>query len=1182
MRKFFTPSKLAIIFDLLVIFALALLPFNWLKDGQLILGHDAGIPLNPLEHFKDRLFVWTNIWGIGNDQGFALGALFFHGLEGLTEFLGFSLQRGQQLTFVFWLLLPGLTMYYFTRSFFSTRRYLPLIASVFFMLNHFLLQGWFIVERTKFSTYAVMPLILLFIFRLFEGKISAVYAGILTALTVSILNGGGSIPLFGALFVLVPLSILYLLFFNFSLPLLKKIGIYVFTGISFGILFSFFWLLPYVNFLLRQFSIEVNRAGGVDGVIGWAKTISVNSSFLNLMRLQGIPNWYNNPFHPYANVFLNNPLLIIVSFLLPVLAFGSWFIVKKKKERLYILFFMLVALFGMFFSAGLHPPTGFIYELMIRTIPGFMVFRTPFYKFAPLIWFAFSLLIGFTLDEFLQRLKGFSSKLARICALAVIIFIVLYNFPFIDGRFFVYEKDRTTRLTVPQYIFDFQKWANSLENKNVRSLLFPKLLESNKLQTYDWGYFSLIVLTSLLSRESFLTNSPYTNENENTILDGIYENVLNNEPGWERIARMMGIKNFIVQEDYKWDVPGIMNVNPKAYEPALDNSPEVYLNKVFGAWRMYSFKDEEVNSLINTSNKITYTEGEPYFLRYLSSLPSFDYKSPIYFMNSDDNNTSLKDKNYYLNLSSNIYLLPKCITCNTANFPLDADDYKEPLLLPGSQFYQIVLDREKKIYKEAVDLYSKTDFLLKMSYRRLREMQRMIDFKINKESLDQPLIAHYELMKELDDLLIDPGMFESEKDNNLLIRIESYLDIQRRLLENYFAKIETDEKIINNSYIAILSVYNKVKAWSWRTRNEQDKRYIITVDSPGIYKLWLRIDKLGLPLNIDPLEISFKFTIDGVSYDQKPEKKEGIWLLLKSLDLNKGLHKMIFRLEPPELFDKGSFLTIGDNLYQLKPSGQQGERECLIFPVENLVAGATYRVSFQHQGASGNPKMRVVLAPKEKNILPLSTAGVVLENDNFWDDFESDIQLLESNELLIYICTELYPDPIFARNDLIGIKNISVRKLSSPILIYEKENINSYEATGRPDIKFDKINQTKYKISIKKAARPFFLTFLQRFSPDWKIYFDDGSKYSFLPSVLSPSGFFSLSNLFRQELPEENHISTDGYANAWFIEKTGDYNLILEYKPQLLRYIAIIISLLSFAAALIIIVLIKRKEHYEK
>src|SRR3989338_7675803 len=142
--------KRRIFFDLALILILGLIPLLWFSDGTIILGHDAGLTLNPVENFVDRLYVWTQRFGIGTDQSFALlGAFLIHGIEAFLAWIGFSLPVQQKIQFIFWFVLPGLAMYFLVYKLWHERRYLPVVAAIIYMINYYLIQAWFIAERTK-------------------------------------------------------------------------------------------------------------------------------------------------------------------------------------------------------------------------------------------------------------------------------------------------------------------------------------------------------------------------------------------------------------------------------------------------------------------------------------------------------------------------------------------------------------------------------------------------------------------------------------------------------------------------------------------------------------------------------------------------------------------------------------------------------------------------------------------------------------------------------------------------------------------------------------------------------------------------------------------------------------------------------------------------------------------------
>jgi hypothetical protein len=82
-----------------------------------------------------------------------------------------------------------------------------------------------------------------------------------------------------------------------------------------------------------------------------------------------------------------------------------------------------------------------------------------------------------------------------------------------------------------------------------------------------------------------------------------------------------------------------------------------------------------------------------------------------------------------------------------------------------------------------------------------------------------------------------------------------------------------------------------------------------------------------------------------------------------------------------------------------------------------------------------------------------------------------------------------------------------------------------------------KINPTKYAVNIN-ATNPFILVLGQSYNPNWQVYIDG-----------MPSNF--------------KHYQVNGYQNAWYINKTGEYAVTIEYWPQEIFYIGLAISSLT-------------------
>ena len=108
-----------------------------------------------------------------------------------------------------------------------------------------------------------------------------------------------------------------------------------------------------------------------------------------------------------------------------------------------------------------------------------------------------------------------------------------------------------------------------------------------------------------------------------------------------------------------------------------------------------------------------------------------------------------------------------------------------------------------------------------------------------------------------------------------------------------------------------------------------------------------------------------------------------------------------------------------------------------------------------------------------------------------------------------------------------------------------------------PQISFNKINPTKYVVDIKNASEPYYLVFSESFSPDWKVYIQQGK---ILGNIFQ--------EWFQKPIAEDQHFIVNGYANGWRItpkdsQGKTNYTIIIEYWSQRLFYIGAIISFLT-------------------
>jgi hypothetical protein len=137
-------------------------------------------------------------------------------------------------------------------------------------------------------------------------------------------------------------------------------------------------------------------------------------------------------------------------------------------------------------------------------------------------------------------------------------------------------------------------------------------------------------------------------------------------------------------------------------------------------------------------------------------------------------------------------------------------------------------------------------------------------------------------------------------------------------------------------------------------------------------------------------------------------------------------------------------------------------------------------------------------------------------------------------------------------------------------IVTKQDNL---KPVASPGISFDKINPTRYQVHVENSAAPFFLVFSEGFHTEWKAFVTDDSGQS---ARLAPGGNARpwyvqsalLSALFgggkQEEIPE--HYRVNGYANGWYMTRSGTFDVVIEFLPQRLYEVGLILSLTALFA----------------
>lgn len=165
-------------------------------------------------------------------------------------------------------------------------------------------------------------------------------------------------------------------------------------------------------------------------------------------------------------------------------------------------------------------------------------------------------------------------------------------------------------------------------------------------------------------------------------------------------------------------------------------------------------------------------------------------------------------------------------------------------------------------------------------------------------------------------------------------------------------------------------------------------------------------------------------------------------------------------------------------------------------------------------------------------------------------------------------------------------------------LQFEEINNSLRYLESTPEIKFRRINPTKYVINIRNAKNPFWLIFSETFHKQWQLYElpqhlstkeleDLVADYPQLKIKEAPHEYrltFEDINFLFQKPLKAPHYSVNGYANGWYIDPDSlnlgrDFNLVLYFHPQSFFYLGMFLAGL---ATVILIGMIALRKNNEK
>ncbi len=1042
--------------DLILLLILGLVPLLWygIDANMLITSDDSGTSLDPVALIKKRLFAWDGSVNLGVSQNNNFGSIIYYGTEALSAFLTGSVFTGQKIITIVWFLIPMLVMYYVIKriAVFRDKPYMALFAAVLFQFNHFQQHAWRVYWRTRFSTYILLPISLLLLIDYLDGRRKLFRTSIIFGIAVMFLNGGGSPPVFGANIVMFMAVGVYFLIIHIRDNLFlyaKRLIFFIFASFIASFVFSTFWILSYTYFSTGSYSKSLETIGGLNSQLTWTDQISQNAGILNLLRNVGLPFW--NPSFEVPKLFISNPVFIISSFVWPVLILISIFFARKKSEKIYILLIILLTIAGLVFTTGSHPPFREFYLFLLQYVPGFIIFRSPLYKFGNLLWFSYAILAAFSVSSIIEKLReyiyGHNKAPSRIIYLAptvFLIFIMFWNFPIFNNYFFGWSKHLSIMEKVPQYVVDSIDWINKSEDTYGRIVLLPESNKSWRQEAYRWKYWSFgSQLLPLATNKNTLSNDATTGGFERLYLDGLYDLLRRNDPTWLDMAKMLNFRYFLLRRDFFYDLDWLPNTQPYIYEEILADNNNVEKIKAFGEWYIYRIKTDIKSDKISAKLKPVYYSTSANNLPKLFSLASQlerDSLQKSIFIQSKDSPDDLK--NYTL------FIMPEPMT---VYLPTDTGklELAQPKFLPNSPFYFLTQIKEKNLLSKSTTPLQINNTYLKLSQDRLAELNELLTVDEGVKVINGVSERYISLLKEMKNNL--DSLIKTDNDNSKIkVQTKGLLMEERKLLKGWISQQQT----------------GKVK------------------------------------VSLEKIDQTLEDVANAISV---PKEQEAV---LKGMMVPYNDSDIVFLTE----------------YYKWK------------IPQSGL-----YKIYLNKNSLLLNNKS-IKISVGEKSI------ETKITRDKESGQYVGDIELVEG-EYGLQIETD-------------GIKLSSIRQ--SDLFFIKEDTDNSNLSV--PEINYDKINPTKFIAKIS-ATKPFFLLLDEKYDPEWRIYI----KNKFSTESLIDKHILNTLFLRQENIP---HLEVNGYANAWFIDpakysKQGDFEIVLEYWPQRIFYVGIVINVFVLTGSLI-------------
>lgn len=1165
---------------------LAIIPFFWLKPGEIDLGGDSSRlyfydPINYLKSFP-LYAVAPNGFNTENNASYLIPfTLSLAMLQKIlfAPYLLVTVINSISLVVAFLSIYGILVMFlqYIDRSEKKINTYFAAITgAIFYTLSPLLTDGgWWKAALMTHNQFFLNPLMLFLLLRYVVTK-NFTYMLIFLLLSIIFSPNFFLSPYF---FSFYPLAFLFLITFSAVVirthPPIKEI----FVACFLYVLLHSIYLFQQVGDLFQSSSqlnqLVFSESGKLDRGLGYFLSVQGTTKIAN--HILGLPQGLS------ATPDLHSLWVIIPMLVLGGLILRQKVGVRDKKTENTLLLILIFFLLTFFFATAKMTYTTLELYKFFFTIPGFGMFRNYAGQFSHVFVFYYSLVFGMSLFYLFAYLKDLGKKLVLL--ITILILFPLAAIPFIKGEWTreSFNPGSKVEITMPIRLgLEYERVLDFIREGpfDGKYLLLP--LDDSGAQVLrgeKGGYVGPPTIAYVTGKSVFSGLSgfePFYKVFSSMVMNKDYEGLAN-------LFSLLNMKYVFYNSDdaiYGDNFSGypyaqarrFMPLTQETYREFFELLPLEKQTELGSTSHLYELNNTYYRPHIYAAKQnYAVTDNKPFSFALPLPFDGNDRRSSLFY-SSDIGKSTTQDLDGLLIAAKRESTLLKeyskksdHLTVSTSVTP-DMYTLLHPLLsLPE----KLVNDEENKLYR----IYF--DQSINASSKIIKDLTNEIDGGLDGALLDERVEDYNERMFSLIQMIYTEriGLYSPfinlVKLGKLLVHDRNTLIT---LIENSKTLSEDEKRAKRDSLEkAFLQIEHLVSSQSAIPRTN----YVAHIPQEGTYEVYT--DTRSTSMGKDEVSI----TAGTESFNLKETQSDAYWM----------------RVGEYKAEDKEDVQFLLTTLETIDPS------EALLGITQKELISASGSANLKAQGTLLDFISNIVgsVSDWQENTTYVISFEYTLKNSIDWKKYKAVVETGDEAKEALFLVLNNQNNAqeqivnFYAPSD-IDVRNLAIVPVTTPRILLKKEE--SAKGKSIPRITFTKVNPTKYEVRVEGASNPYTLVFSDIFSNNWKIFLRNSDEKKNTQAIIASyydgevnegkhrNAFLEAATFETWKsdpIADSKHFMVNGYANAWYIEPKDvkgktDYTLILEMTSQRTYYPLLFLSATASGVCLVWLAFIYLKQ----